>query len=344
MSLRLIFTAEDYPVLQNRTYENVEEARNCRTGQIRLVQDMSTGLIFNEAFDADLINYDINYHNEQTYSKYFRTHMAQIADLVSEAMSGTHLVEVGCGKGDFLELLQSRGSSITGFDPAYDGNNKDIERRYFTDQFEKKNNGLILRHVLEHVSDPVDFLKRLRDANGGTGLVYIEVPCFDWILKNRAFFDVFYEHVNYFRLADFFAIFGEVIYAKHSFGGQYLSIIADLSTIRKPKSMSSLIVDLQPGFFPSKLEGNHNEIVWGAASKGVVYSMLRERSGCPVSRVIDVNPSKQGRYLPVTGLKVQSPADGLLELPRDCNILVMNPNYFSEIQKIVGDEIECKAI
>ena len=31
----------------------------------------------------------------------------------------------------------------------------------------------------------------------------------------------------------------------------------------------------------------------------------------PVNAVIDVNPAKQGRFLPATGLKVQSPEDAL---------------------------------
>ncbi|MFZ1179571.1 MAG: hypothetical protein WAO15_25630 [Mycobacterium sp.] len=39
------------------------------------------------------------------------------------------LVEVGCGKAYFLELLQSRGCSITGFDPTYEGENPAVQRR-----------------------------------------------------------------------------------------------------------------------------------------------------------------------------------------------------------------------
>src|SRR3546814_9608010 len=61
--------------------------------------------------------------------------------------------------------------------------------------------------------------------------IYIEVPCFDWIVEHSAWFDVFYEHVNYFRLADLRAMFGTVHEAGHLFGGQYLYIVADLSTL-----------------------------------------------------------------------------------------------------------------
>ena len=94
---------------------------------------------------------------------------------------------------------------------------------------------LILRHVLEHVPDPYDFLCRLRDANGGSGLIYIEVPCFDWICENRAWFDSFYEHVNYFRMADFEKMFGRLVSTGRLFGDQYLYVVGDLATLTRPK-------------------------------------------------------------------------------------------------------------
>ena len=92
-----------------------------------------------------------------------------------------------------------------------------------------------MRHVLEHILNPINFLSEVKKSNGGQGLIYIEVPCFDWIMKNRTWFDIFYEHINYFRLDDFKRMFGRVIECGYCFGGQYLYVIADLSTLRQPK-------------------------------------------------------------------------------------------------------------
>jgi hypothetical protein len=72
--------------------------------------------------------------------------------------------------------------------------------------------------------------------------------------------------------------------------------------------------------------------VWGGASKGVIFSLLRQRAGYAVDVVIDVNPAKQGRYLPGTGLLVHSPATGLASLPSGSPIYVMNSNYLEEIK------------
>ena len=97
-------------------------------------------------------------------------------------------------------------------------------------------------------------LHQLKTANGGTGKIYIEVPCFDWICEHRAWFDIFYEHVNYFRLADFKRMFGEVIESGKVFGGQYLYVIAELSSLRIP------VIDMNNRVnFPSDFTNNLTE-------------------------------------------------------------------------------------
>lgn len=51
-----------------------------------------------------------------------------------------------------------------------------MQKVYFSSDLNIKGRGLILRHVLEHVEDPVSFLFELAAANGNEGLIYIEVP------------------------------------------------------------------------------------------------------------------------------------------------------------------------
>jgi SAM-dependent methyltransferase len=317
-SQRELYTQPALPIFQNRMYDSVDDARNCPKGDMRLVEDLVTGLVSNAAFRPEVMDYDSNYQNEQGVSALFRAHMDAIADLVEGKMGRTQLVEVGCGKGTFLEMLLARGIDVVGYDPTYEGDNSLVRREYFTEELGITGDGLILRHVLEHIPDPVAFLYRLAAANGHRGLIYIEVPCLDWICQQRAWFDIFYEHVNYFRLADFDRIFGRVVHSGRAFGGQYLTVIADLSTVRVPARDVG-----DPVMFPVDLTRRLTEevttdegrvVVWGGASKGVIFSLLRERAGRPVDRVIDINPAKQGRYLPATGLRVQSPAEGLGDL------------------------------
>ena len=65
------------------------------------------------------------------------------------------LVEVGCSKGFFFEMLLADGFDVTGFDPTYEGSNFRIVKEYFRPVSASHQRALILRHVLEHVPTPM---------------------------------------------------------------------------------------------------------------------------------------------------------------------------------------------
>lgn len=335
--LRLLYEQTAFPVFQNRMYDSAQAGRGCPKGDIRLVEDGATGLVYNAAFCSELMNYDGNYQNEQGVSVYFRQHLYTVADIVERHLGRDRLVEVGCGKGFFLELLLERGVDITGFDETYEGSNPRVRRQYYGPGVIDRSEGLVLRHVLEHVQSPYSFLQLLRDANGGNGRIYIEVPCFDWICEHRAWFDIFYEHVNYFRLADFRRMFGEIVDCGRLFGGQYLYVVAELSSLRLPVYDSADRVSFPADFtrqVDAPIAEGGSSAVWGGASKGVIFTLLKARAGYVVDAVIDINPAKQGKYLAATGILVQSPAQALSQLPVGSTVFVMNSNYLDEIKRM----------
>jgi methyltransferase family protein/C-methyltransferase-like protein len=344
--LDAIYRAEQLPVFQNRMFRTAGEARASVRGDVVLVQDPATGLISNQAFDPSVMDYDPDYQNEQGHSAVFIEHLRAVSAVVSRHLRGESLIEVGCGKALFLEHLQREGFTITGLDPTYEGTNPAVIREYFTPETGLRAGGLILRHVLEHVQDPIRFLAQLREANGGSGSIYIEVPCLDWIAEKRAWFDIFYEHVNYFRLDDFRRLFGTVREAGRFFGGQYLYVVADLATLRAPDTASADRFSL-PADFGDRLvqcaarmrrsrgDGERaRSVVWGGASKGVIFSLFMERAGAPVDMIVDINPAKQGRFVAGTGLRVHAPQEALNLLDPGADVFVMNSNYLDEIRAI----------
>ncbi|MBU0750995.1 MAG: methyltransferase domain-containing protein [Gammaproteobacteria bacterium] len=335
-SVRELYRIEQLPIFQNRMYETAKEACECPRGDVRLIQDLETGLIYNADFHPELMAYDARYQNEQAVSSQFRQHLDEVVKIVERTMGRIGLVEIGCGKGYFLEVLSEKGFDITGFDPTYEGTNARVKRHYFESGVGITAQGLILRHVLEHVQHPVQFLEQLRMANAGSGLIYIEVPCFDWICEHRAWFDVFYEHVNYFRQIDFERMFDRVIESGRLFGGQYLYVVADLSSLKTPRIDNGDETAFPDDFLRSIDDDQMHEAaaVWGGASKGVIFTLLKSRLGKLIEIVIDINPAKQGKYLPATGIRVCSPAEGLARLPAGAPIYVMNSNYLEEIKQM----------
>ena len=352
---REIYRATQLPVFQNRMFHTEDEARNCVKGNVALVQDLETGLIFNQAFNPELMHYDADYQNEQAVSTVFQQHLHNVSNVIQKHFQGCSLIEVGCGKGHFLEQLQGMGFDIIGLDPTYEGSNTSVIKKYFSPEIGLKADVILLRHVLEHVQDPITFLSNLLAANGRSGKIYIEVPCFDWICDHRAWFDIFYEHVNYFVLSDFYRMFGVVYEAGHTFNGQYLYVLADLSTIRMPTIEVSKRFEL-PGKFletvdkystslrAQKTEDKTMSVIWGGASKGVIFALFMERAGAKIDVVIDINAAKQGKYLAATGLKVMAPEEAMHKLSPGSDIFVMNGNYLNEIQEFTDSRFNLISI
>jgi len=330
-----LYSQQDLPVLQNCVYETHEKAVECATGNIRIVEDQNTGLVYNADFDPKKMVYDRYYNNEQGISRSFRSHLTQVAQIVKSRLGSKALVEIGCGKGLFLEMMVDLGMDVQGIDPAYEGKNPRISKKYFEPGITEKANGIILRHVLEHISDPVSFLRQIAAANEDRGLIYIEVPCFEWICQRRAWYDIFYEHVNYFRISDFERIFEGLIQSGHFFGGQYFYILADLKNLRNAVLDKDDKVEFPRDFDRSAIDStdSHDSVIWGGASKGVIFSLLKMRQGKTFRFAIDINPAKQGKYLPSSGLRVCSPEEGMKEINPTDVIYVMNSNYMDEIHQ-----------
>jgi len=350
-ALREVYRVEQLPVLQNRMFASAQAARACARGDVVLVQSDQSGLVFNRAFRPELVEYDADYQNEQGLSAAFGRHLDAVLDVMRRHFDGRRLVEVGCGKGLFLERLLDAGFDVTGLDPTYEGSNPRVIREFFTPAVGIRADGIVLRHVLEHVADPVAFLAGLREANGGRGTIYIEVPCLDWIASHHAWFDIFYEHVNYFRRVDFERMFGTVHEAGHSFAGQYLYVVAELATLRVPRRPRDDVFSLPPRFMSAIDESRErlrnrdgSRAIWGGASKGVIFALLMERAGVRIDTVIDINPAKQGRYLAATGLRVQSPEEAMAHLPDGADVFVMNSNYRDEIEALTAHRFNCLTI
>lgn len=344
MSNHQLLRLEGIPVYQNKMFGTESQARNCLRGDLVLVQDGASGLVHNEAFDPDKLSYDDSYQNEQGHSPAFRAHIDQVLGLIDRHLGRVSILEIGCGKGAFLDLLLADGHDARGIDPAYEGESRHIIRRHFEPGLGIRGDAIIMRHVLEHIPEPLKFLELIREANGGNGRIYIEVPCLEWILQNKAWFDVFYEHVNYFRLEDFSRMFDCVVESGSLFGGQYIYAIADLAHLRDPANAPTTVTQAcLPGDFFDSLDrcvrianSNASAAVWGAAAKGVMFAHHMLSRGVAPVVAIDINPAKQGKFLAASGLPVMSPSEGLAQIGNSANIFVMNSNYLAEIRNMGG--------
>lgn len=339
-----LYMAENLPVLQNTTFSNEIDAKHSLTGDVSLIQD-DYGVVHNVAFDASRVEYDENYDNEQSYSGAFREHLEKVLELISPYVSDEGALEVGCGDGVFLELLRERDSNAIGVDPSYTGSATYIEKCHFSSPLAKGRDFILMRHVLEHIERPVEFLHSIKNSAEKGAKIYIEVPSLEWIVENGTWFDIFYEHVNYFRKVDFCTIFSEVLDSGSLFGGQYIYVVANLDSLIS--SPPPLVEPLSfPLAFNSSLEcivtavkaqeAPAKTYIWGASSKGVTIANALLQQGVEVAAAVDINERKQGRYLPVSGMRVLSPSEFKACARRGDLILIMNSQYSQEIMAEAG--------
>lgn len=346
MRHRELFRIEGIPIYQNKMFDSAGAAAQCPLGDVVLVQDVTTGLVFNNAFEEGKLNYDETYQNEQGLSPMFRSHLNEVLQIVYRNFHGQQIMEVGCGKGAFLNLMRERGFDAIGVDPAYEGDSPYILKQHFDSSLGVKADSIVLRHVLEHIPQPLDFLRSIAAIIADCGKIYIEVPSLEWILEHRAWFDIFYEHVNYFRISDFTRMFQTVFEAGHIFDGQYIYVVADLSSFRAPREADAVEHVTFPHDFLHQLDElskassqARRRVVWGGGAKGVVFSHHLIARGMSLDFAIDINPAKQGKFLAGSALPVLSPKNGLPRLTAGDDIFVMNSNYLGEISTLGGSHI-----
>jgi hypothetical protein len=111
-----------------------------------------------------------------------------------------------------------------------------------------------------------------------------------------------------------------------------------LSSLQIPKINNSCRVNLPLDFLQKIKDHQINQeaksAIWGGASKGVIFALLNSRLGRLIDIVIDINPAKQNKYLPGTGIKVRSESEVFDLLPSKSTIFIMNSNYLEEIKKM----------
>lgn len=355
--VRSFLQRSQVPVHQNLVVSSAAQARAVTRGELHMVVCGDCGFVFNQAFDLSRLAYGKDYDNTQSCSGHFDTYLdGLVKDLVErQGVRRNTIVEVGCGKGHFLRKLVAfpgAGNSGFGFDPSYVGPESDLDgvlryrRCYYDDTCtDVAADVVVCRHVIEHVPDPLTLLRSVRAAlaQSPNARVFFETPCVEWILRNRVAWDFFYEHCSLFTktsLGEAFARTGFVVEkVEHVFGGQYLWLEARPSHSALPALASrpetaALAVAYGAGEdnLRRKLLGQLQALgmrgkvaLWGAGAKGATFANLVDPEGTLVDCVVDINPNKQGGYIPGTGCPIVAPADLVNRGVKSA--VLMNPNY-----------------
>jgi hypothetical protein len=365
------FAMPDVPIFCNVLHSKQQEARDCPKGDIELAFCPSCGFITNVAFDPDKLSYSQDYENSLHYSPRFREYIDSLAERLVENydLHDKNIIEIGCGKGDFLVSLCETGDNRgVGFDPSYIpraehrhlGERVQFIQDFYSEDYQDRQADLICcRHTLEHVANPIDLLKPLRQAIGDRvdTAVFFEVPNALDTFHRLAIWDILYEHCTYFVPSSLTQVFSncgfEITNLSEAFAGQFLCLealpvkekvaISDRK-LNNAEKIELLCRDIAAfrSKFQAKLENwqqkldqiaqaNQRAVVWGAGAKGVTFlNLLKDRSAIEY-----MNFRKHWKYVAGTGQQIVPPE--FLQAYRPDVVIVMNPIYEQEIRQLMTD-------
>jgi SAM-dependent methyltransferase len=360
----IVLLRRGVPVHQNLVFESRDDARGIARGDLSLACCERCGFAFNSAFDESKLAYGRGYDNTQSCSPTFLDHMRGLAEelVANPALAAGHVVEVGCGAGAFLRMLADLappGFTGEGFDPAYRGPESELDgrlgfvRSFFGPETESRPAAAVIsRHVIEHIPDPVPFLEAVRSAairGEDPAEIYLETPSVEWIFGHGAIWDLFYEHCSYFSPGSISEACARAGIAAESvrpvFGGQYLWVKARPG-IATTSELQAETLELARAFAErmARIEEHlrgllrgapsaGSTFLWGAGAKGVTVANLIDPGCASLAGVVDVNPRKQGGWLPGTGHPIVGP-EALAHAPGG-RVIVMNSNYLDEIRSTI---------
>jgi SAM-dependent methyltransferase len=237
-----------HSVLLMPTYD---AAVNYPRGNIHLSFCAACGFIANTDFDPSVHEYSPRYEETQGYSPTFQAFHHELAAYLLERfdLRGKRIIEIGCGKGDFLGLLCEDGrNSGVGFDPAFVPERfqsagrehiRFVQDFYSEDYADIEADFICCKMTLEHISQTGEFVSMLRRVIGPRrGIsVFFQVPDVARILDECAFWDIYYEHCSYFSLESLGRLFAahgfDVDRVWRGFGDQYLMLAARPSAAEK---------------------------------------------------------------------------------------------------------------
>jgi SAM-dependent methyltransferase len=362
-SIAMVYRVTGAPVHSVLLFRTREEACSFPRGAIDLGLCASCGFMFNIAYSETMMEYSSRYEETQGFSPTFNEFQTRLAeDLVKRFdLHGKRILEIGCGKGEFLRLVCALGgNSGIGFDPVYvperdpgdGGGNVRFVRDFYSEEYDREEADFVIcKMTLEHIPNTARFTGMLHRSlvNNPEAVVFVQVPDMMRILRERAFWDIYYEHCSYFTAGSLGRLFHgtgfRVVDIWTDFGDQYLMLTASAGGNGRefplPEEKATLAnlsrrfgreVEAGLDVWRARLRALHAKgrkiVVWGASSKGVAFLTKADETGA-VEYVVDVNPYKHGTYLPGTGQKIVGPAD--LQAYRPDVVIIMNPIYRREI-------------
>jgi len=366
-SVDIFYEVDNVPVHSCIMVPSRQAALDFPRGDLRVGVCTACGFLQNDAFDGSRTHYSQKYEETQGFSPTFRKFQTELCkeQNAKYGLRDKAMLEIGCGKGEFLtELCEISGGSGIGIDPSYrpERNTSEAAERieFIVDFYSEKYTHLradyiTCRHTLEHIQPVESFMRMVRSTvdDKPEAVLFFELPGGERVLREKAFWDIYYEHCTYFTLGSLARLFRrtgfQLLDLYEGYGDQYLMIEAQpgdpTQGARFPEEddLAETLADVESfraGIgqkFKTLRQDLHDvtdrggkAVLWGSGSKAVSYLNTLGIQG-ELEYVVDINPHKHGKFLAGTGHEIVGPE--FLRTYQPDAVIVMNSIYLDEIRR-----------
>lgn len=277
----------------------------------------------------------------------------QFADFLQKySLHGRKILEIGCGRGEFLSLLTPLDVEAYGLEYSEIAvaecvkNGLHVSRGYPDRDAGALANGpfdgFLLLMFLEHMPEPIVALRAIYDNLADNAVGLVEVPNFDMVLRNKLFSEFIGDHLLYFTketLQTTLQLNGFDVMEYDEVRDDYvISVVVkkrsrlDISHFHDYQVKIKTDIDAYLKRFAAK-----RVAVWGAGHQALAIIALTGIAG-RIRYVVDSAPFKQGKYTPATHLPIVAP-EALHSDPVDA-VIVMAASYSDEVAGIIRQRFD----
>jgi len=296
---------------------------------------------------SDVVTPERIFRDYRYLSSLSTTFLKHALDFVNQQIQGETfspedwVLEIASNDGYLLKNFIPHGIKVVGVEPAENVSQLSRElgietiSEFFSNQlaiellskygFPKL---IIANNVMAHVPDLIDFIKGLAVLCGPDTKISIENPSLANILLGMQFDTIYHEHYSYLSASSVFKL--SKMYGLHLFKVDQLMIHGGSNRYWLNKSKVENFID------PSVVTALKLE-------QDKASTILNSIDATPklVAGIADLSPEKQGRIMPINGIKIISPEELFRKNPTDIVIFPWNIKLeiASYLRLHLGDEV-----
>jgi len=268
------------------------------------------------------------------------------------SLEGKKIIEVGCGRGEFLGMLSD--FPVEGYGTEHKKDLVEIAKEAglrVDEDFPEREDHIFKNgpfdafmsfNFLEHQPNPRTYLKAIYNNLCDEGYGLITVPSFEYIMEQNSFYEIIPDHIAYYSfesLTHLLNICGFEVLEKETVNRDTISMIVKkrklpdiCGIISKKNDIATEVVETV-----KKYAKAGKIAIWGASHQGFTLCATTGIADY-VDCIIDSAPFKQGKYAPASHIPIISPDEARKRKLEA--IIIVAPGYTNEIANIIKTTFE----